>query len=58
VLLFDHYTHAEQLGANKKSYAIRIIMQSADKTLKDKNVDKVIQKIVSRLEKELSAHLR
>jgi len=58
VILFDHYTHEEQLGAGKKSYAIRLILQSADKTLKDKNVDKVIQKMVTTLEKKVGAHLR
>jgi len=58
VSLFDHYTNEEQLGPNKKSYAIRIVLQSRDKTLKDKNVDQVIQKMVDMLQKKLGARLR
>lgn len=58
VALFDHYTNEEQLGPNKKSYAIRIVLQSQDKTLKDKNVDQVIQKMVDELQKKLGARLR
>ncbi len=58
VALFDHYTNEEQLGPNKKSYAIRIVLQSQDKTLKDKNVDQVIQKMVNELQKKLGARLR
>jgi len=58
VVLFDHYENEEHLGPNKKSYAIRITLQSEEKTLKDKNVDKVIQKMVTQLEKKLGARLR
>jgi phenylalanyl-tRNA synthetase beta chain len=58
IVLFDHYTHADQLGEGKKSYAIRILLQSDEKTLTDKNVDKVIQKMITTLEKNVGARLR
>ena len=58
IVLFDHYTNEEQLGADKKSYAIRMILQSREQTLKDKQVDKVIEKIVGSLSKKVGARLR
>ncbi|MFQ5615912.1 MAG: phenylalanine--tRNA ligase subunit beta [Anaerolineales bacterium] len=57
VHLFDVY-RGDQLGAGQKSLAYRITYQSPDKTLKDKDVAKIRQKIVRRLERELGAKLR
>ncbi|MEK6222351.1 MAG: phenylalanine--tRNA ligase subunit beta [Chloroflexota bacterium] len=57
VRLFDVY-RGEQLGTNKKSLAYSITYQAEDRTLTDKEVAKVRNKIIKRLEKEISAKLR
>ena len=57
VNLFDVY-EGDKLPMNKKSYAINIQMQDADKTMNDKQIDAIINKVVSRLEKEVNAELR
>ena len=56
--LFDVYINKEQLGADKKSYAVSFIFESIDKTLKDKEVDKVMQKCIQRFEQDLGATIR
>ncbi len=55
--LFDVY-RSEQIGAGKKSLAYSLAYQSAERTLTDKDVAQVRQKIVRRLEQELGAKLR
>ncbi|MCH8842927.1 MAG: phenylalanine--tRNA ligase subunit beta [SAR324 cluster bacterium] len=57
VALFDHYRD-EKLGQNKKSLAYALTYQADDRTLTDKEVAKVRNKIAKRLEKELGAVLR
>lgn len=58
VSLFDIYENAEQLGENKKSYAVNMTFGYADRTPKDAEVDQIVQKIVKTLESKLSATLR
>jgi phenylalanyl-tRNA synthetase beta chain len=55
--LFDLY-EGKQVPEGKKSMAFRLTYQSADHTLKDEEVDKVQQRILERLSKELGAVLR
>jgi len=57
VRLFDVY-EGEHLPQGKKSYAITITMQDPDKTLQDKQIDAVMHKIITNLEKQLGATLR
>jgi phenylalanyl-tRNA synthetase beta chain len=57
VNLFDVY-EGDKLPEGKKSYAVSFIFQDDENTLKDKQVDKIMEKIRSGLEKELSAELR
>ena len=57
VRLFDLY-RGEQLGEGKKSLAYSLVYQDPEKTLTDKDVLKIRNKIVKRLEKELGAKLR
>jgi phenylalanyl-tRNA synthetase beta chain len=57
VVLFDVY-RGEQIGAGKKSLAYRLTYQADDLTLTDKNVSKLRNKIVRRLEREVGATLR
>jgi phenylalanyl-tRNA synthetase beta chain len=56
--LFDVYINKEQLGADKKSYAVSFIFESADKTLKDKDIDKVMNKCIDKFQSELGATIR
>ena len=57
VNLFDVYT-GKNLPSGKKSYAISFLLQDDHKTLTDKQVDKVMNKLQQRFEKELGASLR
>jgi len=57
VRLFDIY-HGEQLPAGKKSLAYALAFQSPDKTLTDKDANKLRDKIVRRLQREIGAKLR
>ena len=57
VRLFDVY-RGDQLGEGKKSLAYSLVYQHPEKTLTDKEVLAIRNKIVSRLEKELGAQLR
>jgi len=58
VSLFDIYKNEEQLGKGKKSYAVKFVFQDSSKTLKDKDVDKVINKLVENFGSELGAIIR
>ncbi|MEX2143796.1 MAG: phenylalanine--tRNA ligase subunit beta [Anaerolineales bacterium] len=55
--LFDVYRGA-QLGAGKKSLAYQLTYQHPQRTLTDEEVAKLRERIVKRLEQELSAKLR
>ena len=57
VSLFDVY-EGKNLEPGKKSYAISITLQDAEKTLQDKQIDSVMSKIIANLEKEVGAKLR
>lgn len=56
-VLFDVYT-GEQIAAGKKSFAVRIIYQSPDYTLTDKEVDRTEKKMLHMLKDKLGATLR
>ncbi|MFO7874113.1 MAG: phenylalanine--tRNA ligase subunit beta [Bacteroidales bacterium] len=57
VNLFDVYRD-EKLGDNNKSYAVSFLFQHEDKTLTDKEVDKVMDKLTKVYEQKLGASLR
>mgnify|MGYP001082189200 CR=1 FL=1 len=57
VNLFDVY-EGKNLPKGKKSYALSFTLENDQKTLVDKQVEKVMQKIQSTLEKEFDAELR
>lgn len=57
VELFDVY-EGKNLPAGKKSYAIAITLQDPEKTLQDKQIDAVMQKVIAALQANLSAELR
>ncbi len=56
--LFDVYENENQLGQNKKSYAVSFIFENIDKTLNDKEIDHVMNKLTDNFEKQLSAVVR
>ncbi|MCD7971827.1 MAG: phenylalanine--tRNA ligase subunit beta [Candidatus Azobacteroides sp.] len=57
VYLFDVY-EGKNLPADKKSYAVSFVLQDETKTLTDKQIDGIMQKIQQKLESELGAQLR
>ena len=57
VSLFDVY-EGKNLEPGKKSYAISITLQDFEKTLQDKQIDNVMNKIITNLEREVGAKLR
>lgn len=57
VSLFDVY-EGKNLPEGKKSYAVSFVIQDNEKTLTDKQIDAIMQKIQLTLEKELDAKLR
>lgn len=56
VNLFDVY-EGEKLGG-KKSYALSFILQSEEATLNDKQIDKVMEKLISSYKEKFGAELR
>lgn len=56
--LFDVYINEDQLGKGKKSYAVSFIFEDQTRTLKVKEVDKVMQQIISVSETKLGAQIR
>mgnify|MGYP005666361923 CR=1 FL=1 len=56
--LFDVYVNEQQLGANKKSYAVSFTFEDPGKTLKDKEVDKIMNQLIQQYETQLAALIR
>lgn len=56
--LFDVYVNDDQLGAGKKSYAVSFIFEDITRTLKVKEIDKVMNQIISLCETKLGAQIR
>lgn len=57
VELFDVY-EGKNLPAGKKSYAVNFILQDEQKTLNDKQIDAIMQKMIQNLKKQIGAELR
>jgi phenylalanyl-tRNA synthetase beta chain len=55
--LFDVY-ESDNLGQNKKSYAVSFILRDELKTMTDKNIDKIMNNLIRAFEKELNAQIR
>ncbi|MEA2088946.1 MAG: phenylalanine--tRNA ligase subunit beta [Patescibacteria group bacterium] len=56
--LFDIYENEKILGADKKSLAFHIIIQSRDRTLKNEEADKIQKDIIGNLSKKFKAKIR
>ena len=57
VELFDVY-EGEKLPAGKKSYAVNFILQDEEKTMGDKQIEAIMQKLITNIKKQLGAELR
>lgn len=57
VELFDVY-EGDKLPAGKKSYAVNFVFQDAEKTMNDKAIDAIMNKLINNLKKQLGAELR
>lgn len=57
VNLFDVY-QGKNLPKGKKSYAVSFTIQDENKTLTDKQIDKIMNKLQTKFEKQLGAELR
>jgi phenylalanyl-tRNA synthetase beta chain len=55
--LFDVY-QGDKLPEGKKSYAVSFVLQDQNKTLEDRQIDKIMQKLQQSFEKNLEAVLR
>ncbi|TYP98799.1 phenylalanyl-tRNA synthetase beta subunit [Tenacibaculum adriaticum] len=55
--LFDVY-EGDKLPEGKKSYAVSFVIQDENKTLNDKQIDKIMQKLQQTFEKNVGAELR
>ena len=57
VELFDVY-EGKNLEAGKKRYAVSFVLQDENATLNDKQIDKLMQKLIANLQNKLDAKLR
>ena len=55
--VFDVY-RGDKLPEGKKSYALTFLFLDGEKTLTDKKIDAIIQKLIINFEKELGAAVR
>lgn len=57
VELFDVY-EGKNLPEGKKSYAVNFILQDAERSLNDKAIDAIMNKLITNIKKQLGAELR
>ena len=57
VSLFDVY-EGERLGAGKKSYAVSFTLLDEEKTLTDKQIDKIMNKLIGTYKHQFNAEIR
>ena len=55
--LFDVY-EGEKLPEGKKSYAVNFILQDPEKTMGDKQIDTIMNKLINNLKRQLNAEMR
>ena len=57
VQLFDIY-EGKNLKEGKKSYAVMFVLQDETRTMKDKQIDKIMNKLIANYKNELGAEIR
>lgn len=55
--IFDIYT-GDNIGKDKKSVAFSMIFRSQDRTLVEKEINEIVEKVVEELKNKIDAHLR
>lgn len=58
ISLFDVYENEQQLGANKKSYAVSFVFENTEKTLNDIEIDSIMAKLTTQLSEKTGAIIR
>ena len=58
VNLFDVFEDESKLGAGKKSYAVSFVFEDKEKTLNDKEIEKVMDELIKTYESKLGALIR
>ncbi len=58
VNLFDVYESEAQLGKGKKSYAVSFVFEDSSKTLQDKEIEKIMEQLITAYETQLGALIR
>jgi phenylalanyl-tRNA synthetase beta chain len=56
--LFDVYEDETKLGAGKKSYAISFIFEDKEKTLQEKEIEKIMSDLINAYESKFNALIR
>ena len=56
--LFDVFEDETKLGAGKKSYAVSFIFEDKEKTLVDKDIEKIMEDLIKTYESKLGALIR
>ncbi len=55
--MFDYY-EGKNIPENKKSYAVKLFLQDISKTLTDKEIETIMNKVIQNLKKQLNIELR
>ena len=55
--MFDVY-EGKNLPEGKKSYAVNFVLQDSEKTMNDKAIDAIMNKLINNLKKQLNCELR
>jgi phenylalanyl-tRNA synthetase beta chain len=58
VNLFDVFEDEQKLGAGKKSYAVSFQFEDKEKTLQDKDIEKIMDELIKTYESKLGAVIR
>lgn len=56
--LFDVFEDEQKIGTGKKSYAVSFLFEDTEKTLKDKEIDALMQQLQQAFEQKLQASIR
>ncbi|MBP6540129.1 MAG: phenylalanine--tRNA ligase subunit beta [Saprospiraceae bacterium] len=58
ISLFDVYENEQQMGKDKKSYAVSFVFQNEQKTLNDTEIDEIMSRLTKQLEEKTQAIIR
>ena len=58
VNLFDVFEDETKVGAGKKSYAVSFVFEDKEKTLQDKEIEKIMEELIKTYESKLGALIR